>query len=40
MSQLTDRYANFGKLRFRSEEEQHIWSECSRLPIVVEEEVP
>jgi len=24
-------YANFGKLRFKSEEEQQIWSECSRL---------
>jgi TnpA family transposase len=24
-------YANFGKLRFRSEEEQQIWSECGRL---------
>jgi len=24
-------YANFGKLRFRSEEEQQIWNECSRL---------
>jgi len=24
-------YANFGKLRFRSEDDQHIWSECSRL---------
>ena len=24
-------YANFGKLRFRSEEEQQIWSEASRL---------
>jgi TnpA family transposase len=24
-------YANFGKLRFTTEEEQQIWSECSRL---------
>ncbi len=24
-------YANFGKLRFRTDEEQQIWSECSRL---------
>lgn len=24
-------YANFGKLRFRSEEDQRLWSECSRL---------
>jgi TnpA family transposase len=24
-------YANFGKLRFRTEEEQQLWSECSRL---------
>jgi len=24
-------YANFGKLRFRSEEDQHLWHECSRL---------
>jgi len=24
-------YANFGKLRFKSEEEQHLWEECSRL---------
>lgn len=24
-------YANFGKLKFRSEYEQNIWSECSRL---------
>jgi len=24
-------YANFGKLRFKSEEEQQIWSECGRL---------
>lgn len=24
-------YANFGKLRFRSEYEQNIWNECSRL---------
>jgi len=24
-------YANFGTLRFKSEEEQQIWSECSRL---------
>ena len=24
-------YANFGRLRFKSEEEQQIWSECSRL---------
>ncbi len=24
-------YANFGKLRFRTEEDQHLWSECSRL---------
>jgi TnpA family transposase len=24
-------YANFGKLRFKNEEEQVIWSECSRL---------
>ena len=24
-------YANFGKLRFRTEEEQHLWEECSRL---------
>jgi len=24
-------YANLGKLRFRTEEEQQIWSECSRL---------
>jgi TnpA family transposase len=24
-------YANFGKLRFTSEEDQHLWHECSRL---------
>jgi TnpA family transposase len=24
-------YANFGKLRFRTEYEQHLWGECSRL---------
>jgi len=24
-------YANFGKLRFRSEDDQHLWHECSRL---------
>ncbi|MFT5404495.1 MAG: hypothetical protein ACI9DF_003338 [Verrucomicrobiales bacterium] len=24
-------YANFGKLRFKTEHEQQIWSECSRL---------
>jgi len=24
-------YANFGKLRFKSEHEQQIWGECSRL---------
>jgi len=24
-------YANFGKLRFRSEEDQQVWHECSRL---------
>ena len=24
-------YANFGKLRFRTEEQQQMWSECSRL---------
>ena len=24
-------YANFGKLRFKTEQEQHIWNECSRL---------
>ena len=24
-------YANFGKLRFRSEDDQHLWYECSRL---------
>jgi TnpA family transposase len=24
-------YANFGKLRFRTEDEQQLWSECSRL---------
>lgn len=24
-------YANFGKLRFKSEEDQMLWSECSRL---------
>jgi hypothetical protein len=24
-------YANFGKLRFKSEQEQHIWEECGRL---------
>jgi TnpA family transposase len=24
-------YANFGKLRFKTEEEQHLWEECSRL---------
>ena len=24
-------YANFGKLRFRTEPEQQIWNECSRL---------
>ncbi len=24
-------YANFGKLRFRSEEDQLLWNECSRL---------
>ena len=24
-------YANFGKLRYQTEEEQQVWSECSRL---------
>ena len=24
-------YANFGKLRFRSEEDHYLWHECSRL---------
>ena len=24
-------YANFGKLRFKAEYEQHLWGECSRL---------
>ena len=24
-------YANFGKLRFKTEYEQHLWGECSRL---------
>jgi TnpA family transposase len=24
-------YANFGKLRFRTEHDQHLWEECSRL---------
>ena len=24
-------YANFGKLRFKTEHEQQIWNECSRL---------
>jgi len=24
-------YANFGKLRFKTEQEQQIWNECSRL---------
>jgi len=24
-------YANFGKLRFKTEHDQHLWSECSRL---------
>jgi hypothetical protein len=24
-------YANFGKLRFRSEDDQQLWHECSRL---------
>jgi len=24
-------YANFGKLRFKTEHEQHIWGECARL---------
>ncbi|WP_259384213.1 Tn3 family transposase, partial [Bacillus thuringiensis] len=24
-------YANFGKLRFKTEQDQHIWNECSRL---------
>ena len=24
-------YANYGKLRFGTEYEQHLWSECSRL---------
>ena len=24
-------YANFGKLRFKTEQEQHIWGECARL---------
>ena len=24
-------HANFGKLRFKLEHEQHIWNECSRL---------
>jgi TnpA family transposase len=24
-------YANFGKLRFTTEEDQHLWNECSRL---------
>src|SRR5699024_8433048 len=24
-------YANFGKLRFKTEQDQHIWDECSRL---------
>lgn len=24
-------YANFGTLRYRTDEDQHLWSECSRL---------
>jgi TnpA family transposase len=24
-------YANFGKLRFKTEQDQHIWNECNRL---------
>ncbi|MBH0338507.1 hypothetical protein BM86_24265 [Bacillus thuringiensis] len=24
-------YANFGKLHFKTEQDQHIWNECSRL---------
>ena len=24
-------HANFGKLRFKTEQEQHLWNECSRL---------
>jgi hypothetical protein len=24
-------YANFGKLRFRNEDDQQLWQECSRL---------
>ncbi|GHO60961.1 transposase [Ktedonobacter robiniae] len=24
-------YANFGKLRFKLEDDQHLWHECSRL---------
>lgn len=24
-------FANFGKLRFKNENDQHIWGECSRL---------
>ena len=24
-------YANFGKLRFKTEQEQQLWGECSRL---------
>ena len=24
-------YANFGKLRFKTEDDQQLWSECSRL---------
>ena len=24
-------YANFGKLRFRTDHDQHLWGECSRL---------
>ncbi len=24
-------YANFGKLRFKSEDDQHLWHECGRL---------
>lgn len=24
-------YANFGKLRFKTEQEQQIWNECSRM---------
>jgi hypothetical protein len=24
-------YANFGKLRFKTEDEQQLWNECCRL---------